>query len=178
MNEAVISRLEERLSLLESESDIRRLVARYFEICDDLGPSTPIDELGMLFTADAQWEGRGRYAKAFGSYDGRRAITDMIASYCLPEAHFDMTGHFFSAEAIRVVGDTASGNWMMLQCTTYADGRSDLRSAKLELQFVREDDTWRISRFQTTNIFTRRVERWTDSETIPVPDMDSAGAEE
>lgn len=161
--------LLERIERLEAESDIRRLAARYFQICDHLGPDSPFEELGELFTADAVWEGKGRYAKAFGRYEGREAIVAMIRSYCLPAPHFAMTGHFFSAEHIVVDGTAATGQWMMLQTTDYADGRADLRSAKLTFGFAKADGTWRIARFVTENIFSRRTERWSDAETIPVP---------
>lgn len=163
-----------RLEVLEAESAVRRLAARYFQICDHLGPETPFEELGDLFTADAVWEGKGRYAKAFGRYEGRGAIVEMIRSYCLPAPHFAMTGHFFSAEHIVVDGEAATGQWMMLQTTDYADGRADLRSAKLTFGFAIEGATWRIARFVTENIFSRRTERWSDAETIPVPQSGEA----
>ncbi len=176
MSEATLPELNQRLERLESESAIRRLVARYFQICDDLGPDTPLDELGNLFTLDALWEGKGRYQKAFGGYQGREAIVAMIGSYCAPEPHFAMTGHFFSAEDIQVSGDTATGAWMMLQCSTYADDKSDLRSACLSIDFRNEGGAWRISHFRSTNIFARRVDGWIDAEEIPVPDDSKDGA--
>lgn len=176
MSEATLSQLNRRLERLESESAIRRLVARYFQICDDLGSDTPLDELGELFTVDALWEGKGRYAAAFGGYRGRDAIVNMIDSYCKPEPHFAMTGHFFSAEDIQVSNTTATGNWMMLQCSTYADDTSDLRSACLNIDFRNEDSTWRISHFRSTNIFTRRIDSWIDAEEIPVPANSKDGA--
>ena len=174
------ARLLARLEVLEAESAIRRLVARYFQICDHLGPGTPLDELGQLFTEDARWEGKGRYREAFGGYDGREAIVAMIASYCAPVPHFSMTGHFFSAEYIAVSDaayrHSAHGEWMMLQCSTYHDGSADLRSACLKISFRREDESWRISHFTSENIFSRRVDRWSDAEAIPVPLPASAGA--
>ena len=105
----------QRLNVLEGAAAIRRLVARYFAICDDLGPNTPFEELGELFSENALWEGKGRYAKAFGRYEGRAAIVAMIRSYCLPAPHFAMTAHFFSSENLSAAGDTGSGQWMMLQ---------------------------------------------------------------
>jgi SnoaL-like domain len=166
-----------RLEALEAESAIRRLVARYFAICDELGPDTPFAELGELFTADALWEGRGRYAKAFGHYEGRAAIVAMIRSYCLPSPHFAMTGHFFSAEDIVVESSSARGQWMMLQTSDYADGKSDFRAARLTMRFALENGCWRIAHFLTQNIFSRQAERWNDEASIPVPEGGS-GAEQ
>lgn len=171
------SQILARLETLEAESAIRRLVARYFAICDELGPDTPCDELGELFTLDALWEGRGRYAKAFGRYEGREAIVAMIRSYCLPQPHFAMTGHFFGAEDIAVEGSSARGNWMMLQTSDYADGTSDFRAARLTMRFALEDGRWRIAGFLTQNIFSRQTERWNDEASISVPERGS-GAEQ
>lgn len=166
-----------RLVRLETESAVRRTVARYFQICDRLGPDTPFEELGALFTEDARWEGHGRYRDAFGGYRGRAAIVGMIRGYCLPEPHFAMTAHFFSAEHILVTGDTAAqSEWMMLQTSTYADGRADLRSASLAIDFAHEDEAWRIARFTTRNLFSRRIDHWTDAADIPVPCTVSHGA--
>ena len=169
MNHGVVEALAQRVAALEAESACRRVLARYFQICDRLGPDTPFDGLGELFTRDATWQGKGRYEDAFGGYAGRGAIVAMIASYCGTPPHFAMTGHFFSAEAIDVTDETATGRWMMLQCSTYADGTSDLRSAALTVGFAIEDERWRIARFESENIFSRRVDRWSDEATIPVP---------
>ena len=164
-----------RLDTLEAESAIRRVVARYFQICDHLGADTPFEELGELFTRDARWQGSGRYQAAFGGYEGREAIVAMIRSYCVPQPHFAMTAHFFSAESIVVTGDSAVGEWMMLQTSTYSAGNADLRSAALTLSFAREDDRWRIADFRTANIFSRRVDYWNDTADIPVPERASSG---
>lgn len=164
-----------RLDTLEAEGAIRRVVARYFQICDHLGPDTPFEELGELFTRDARWQGSGRYQAAFGGYEGRDAIVAMIRSYCLPQPHFAMTAHFFSAESIAVTGDSAVGDWMMLQTSTYAAGNADLRSAALTLRFAHENGQWRIASFRTANIFSRRVDHWNDAADIPVPEQASSG---
>ncbi|MCE2841229.1 MAG: nuclear transport factor 2 family protein [Novosphingobium sp.] len=158
-----------RVEALEGERAIRQLVARYFRICDDLGPDTPFAELGELFTPNAIWEGKGRYAKAFGRYDGREAIVEMIRSYCLPKPHFAMTAHFLTAENISLHGAEGTGEWMMLQTSDYNDGRADLRSAHLTIQCQNDGGIWRISHFRTLNLFSRRVERWSDVAEIPVP---------
>lgn len=176
MSEAASSEILKRLDALESESAIRKVVARYFRICDDLGPETPLNELGELFAQDAKWDGKGRYADAFGGYDGRDAIVAMIGSYCKAPPHFKMTAHFFSAEDISVNGDDGSGQWMMLQTSTYKDNSADLRSAHLQMDFRRDDGVWRISRFQSTNIFSRKEDRWNDSDDIFVPDNSKDGA--
>ena len=172
-DQAILGRLQD----LESEAAIRRLVARYFAICDDLGPDTPFEELGELFTEGALWEGKGRYAKAFGRYEGRAAIVEMLRSYCVPIPHFAMTAHFFSSENLSATGASGAGQWLMLQTTEYAGGTSDFRSARLTMKFARERDVWRIAHFKTENIFSRKVELWNDDEDIVVPGRATSGAD-
>ncbi|MXP42039.1 nuclear transport factor 2 family protein [Altererythrobacter soli] len=171
MNErSAIQELTSRLEQLEAEKAVRAVMARYMELCDDLGPATPMDELGELFAQDAVWAGVGpRYAATFGGYEGRDAIVAMLGRYRGPPPHFAMNAHFLCSESITVDRESARGSWMMLQASTYADGRSDLRSARLRVRFVREQGEWRISRFETENLFSRAVERWDDPTPVPVP---------
>lgn len=163
--------VEERLRRLEAESAVRGVVARYMALCDTLGPDTPLDALAALFTRDAEWIGTGaRHAAAFGRHAGREAIVAMLATYRGPPAHFAFNAHYLTSEHIVVDGERAEGGWAMLQCSTYADGRSDLRSARLRVAFALEaDDAWRIARFETRNLFSRPVDRWDDPAHIPVP---------
>jgi len=161
--------LEARLAHLEAAHAVRRVAAHYFRLCDTLGPDTPMAELGELFARDAVWEGRGHYRNAFGRHDGRAAIVAMLGRYARP-AHFALNAHYLASEDIVVAGDgTASAQWMMLQVSTYQDGRSDFRSAALNLDFAVEDGAWRITRFVTDAIFCREVAPWNDEMPISVP---------
>ena len=170
MTAAAIADLARRLDRLEAESAIRRLTAAYFELCDRLGPDTDLDALGALFAADAVWQGKGsRYGAAFGSHRGRAAIVAMLARYRGPPAHFALNAHFLSGETIEVEEDHARGRWLMLQASTYSAGGSDLRSARLSLEFNREAGRWRIARFETENLFSRGIDRWDDGAPMPVP---------
>lgn len=165
--EAVLVRLRD----LEAASAIRAVMARYMELCDTLGPDTPMDELGALFTRDAVWTGMGaKYAGAFGSHEGRAAIVAMLGSYRGPPPHFAMNAHFLCSETIAIEGVAARGSWMMLQTSTYADGRSDLRAARLAVRFALEEAAWRISRFETENLFSRPVDLWDDPAPVPTPE--------
>lgn len=160
----------ERLERLEAEGAIRSVIARYMELCDALDAATPMDELADLFAVDAEWIGVGaRHAVAFGSHRGRKAIVTMLDRYRSPIPHFAMNAHFLSSESIVVNADTARGGWMMLQTSTYADGGADLRAARLAVDFVRRD-RWRILRFETRNIFSRRVTHWDDAAPLPIPE--------
>jgi hypothetical protein len=170
MSPSLQSGVVARLDRLEAEAGVRRVMARYFQICDHLGSDTPFEELGALFTRDAKWAGEGRYREALGTYDGRDAIVAMIRAYCLPEPHFAMTAHFLSSEHITIEGARGRGSWTMLQCSTYRDGKSDFRSACIDVDFVCEGGAWRMAFFRSRNIFSRAFDFWNDSQRIPVPE--------
>jgi hypothetical protein len=164
-----LAAVEQRVARLEAEGAIRLVIATYFRLCDTLGPQTDWAAMQALFTHDALWEGRGRYKHAFGRHEGREAIIAMLRSYADP-AHFVLNGHYLASEIVSVSGeDAASAGYMMLQVSTYRDGRSDLRSAALHIDLAREDGAWRIARFVTENIFSRDVGPWNDEAPISVP---------
>ncbi|KMS52083.1 nuclear transport factor 2 family protein [Sphingobium cupriresistens] len=170
---SVPATLSQRVALLEAEGAVRRVVMDYFRLCDRLGPSTPMEVLGSLFTRNAVWEGRGRYRKAFGRHEGRDAIIAMLASYIDPP-HFALNGHYLSSEGIDVLDEShATGRWMMLQVSTYRDGRSDFRSAALTIDCVFEEGAWRMAHFVTESIFCRDVGPWNDKADISVPQPDA-----
>lgn len=172
--ETEIAGLRTELAGLLAEREVRAVVMRYFRLCDTLGPETSMAEIGQCFTRDALWEGRGRYREAFGRHEGRAAIVAMLGSYAAPVAHFAMNAHFLSTETITLDGtDAATGQWSMLQTSTYRDGRSDLRSAALTIRCVVEDGVWRIAHFVTENLFARDVDHWSDAAPISVPDSSS-----
>jgi len=166
---AGLEQLSARLEALEAEAAIRRVMAEYMRLCDRLDASTPMDQLGDLFTVDAVWTGVGaRYATAFGSHHGRAAILAMLDGYRTPP-HFVFNAHFLTSESIEVDGPRARGRWLMLQTATYASGTSDLRSARLDVEFASDGERWRISRFSTENLSSRAVDRWSDAAAVPVP---------
>jgi hypothetical protein len=166
---ALIASLSARVEQLEAHAAIRRVMADYMRLCDHLDASTPMHELGELFTADAVWAGTGaRYGAAFGGHHGRGAILAMLDTYRSPP-HFAFNAHFLTSESIDVTGRSARGHWLMLQTSTYASGASDLRSARLTVSFAHDADRWRISRFETENLASRAVDRWNDATPVPVP---------
>lgn len=169
-HEIVIAALHSRLERLETESAIRNIMARYMSLCDRLDESTPMDELAALFTRDAVWTGKGRrYQAAFGEHCGRAAIAEMLGTYRGPPPHFAFNAHFLTSESINATSTPVVGTWLMLQTSTYADGTSDLRCARLNVQFAFEDARWRIRRFETENIIARPIDRWNDRADLSPP---------
>ncbi|WP_460164199.1 nuclear transport factor 2 family protein [Pseudomonas sp. S2_F03] len=150
MNEAVLQRLE----TLEGESQVRRLMARYMDLCDVPRAPTQVRELAELFSADAIWEGIGsQTAQTFGQHRGRDAVAAFVGSYLPPSEHFALNLHYLTSESIVVDGSTAQGQWIMQQISTYADGRSELFGTRLNIDFQRVDGVWLIAHFRTQRLF-------------------------
>lgn len=166
-----IAKLMKRVDALESEAAIRGVMARYMEICDDLGPGTPMDELGALFSSKAVWEGAGKaYKDAFGDHVGRDAIVRFLDTYRHPEPHFVSNAHFLTSEVIEVSGRKAHGSWVMLQTPSFRTGESFILAARLSVDFKLEDGAWRISRFRTSNLLKRAIEgAWRTDAQLPTP---------
>ncbi|PZU10770.1 nuclear transport factor 2 family protein [Sphingomonas sp.] len=161
-----------RLARLESESAVRAVMTRYMALCDDLTRAGAMDDLSVLFTAHAVWRGvGGKYAQAYGGYDGRDAIMAMFRRHIGPPAHFVFNAHFLTSEAITVAPDaqTASGHWMLIQTARYASGMCELRSARITARFAQDGEDWRIALFETENLFARPVDLWDAPESTPTP---------
>ncbi len=167
-----VEQLSGRLQRFESEHGVRQCMQRYMAICDELGPASPLDELAGLFTDEAIWEGIGeKYARTFGRLQGRDAIRAMFAKYMVEPAHFAMNAHFLTSELIEVASTTsATGRWMLLQASTFANGASHLGAAQLVVDFRQQDGHWKIDHFRTRSLFGRPVSSWTADALMPVPD--------
>lgn len=167
-----IQALMARLTELESEKAVRACMTRYMALCDTLDEGFDLAPLMALFTDDAVWEGKGaRYGKTFGRREGHDAIRAMFAKYTAPPAHFRLNVHFLTSEDIAVDGGRAIGRWIMLQTSTFADGASQLSSARIEARLRRERDAWLIAHFQTERLFSRPVgEPWDAAADLPVPE--------
>lgn len=166
-----LTELLQRLQQLEAQNAIRNCINRYMEICDALNADTDLNELMDLFDPNSIWEGIGeKYAQSFGRYASWQAIYDMFKSYTQKQSHFVMNAHFVSSEQIYIEADQANASWLMLQTSTFRDGRSHLNAAKLTVQFKQQPDSrWKIKHFQTENVFSRPVSHWDSIAALPVP---------
>lgn len=154
MNEALL----QRLATLEGESAVRRLMARYMDLCDVPRAVTQASELAELFSEDAIWEGVGsQTAQTFGQHRGREAVAAFVGSYLPPSEHFRLNLHFLTSESISVDGSTARGQWIMQQISTYAQGRSELFGTRLNIDFRCVDGVWLIAHFRTQRLFNQEL---------------------
>lgn len=154
MNEALLQRLE----TLEGESRVRRLMARYMDLCDVPRAATSASQLAQLFSTDAVWEGVGsQTAQTFGQHRGRDAVAAFVAGYLPPSEHFRLNLHYLTSESIVVDGSTAQGQWIMQQICTYADRRSELFGTRLNIDFRCVDGVWLIAHFRTQRLFNTEL---------------------
>jgi hypothetical protein len=147
--------MAQRLAALEAESAARRALSRYMSLCDVPAPADARNgELQALFTADAIWEGVGaEYASGFGRHVGPAAIAGFLGKYLPPAPHFQRNVHFLTSEAMVADDNKVRGHWIMQQLSVYADGKTELISARLAADFVVDiEGTARIRRFQTERL--------------------------
>jgi len=150
MNEALL----QRLATLEGESQVRRLMARYMDLCDVPRAPTHVRDLAALFCVDAIWEGIGsQTVQTFGQHQGREAIAAFVGGYLPPSEHFRLNLHYLTSESIVVDGSKAQGQWIMQQISTYDDGRSELFGTRLNIDFRCVDGVWLIAHFRTQRLF-------------------------
>ncbi|MEW5248413.1 nuclear transport factor 2 family protein [Microbulbifer discodermiae] len=168
-----LEQLHKRVSDLEASRDVSACLHEYMRLCDHLDEGFDLAPLMALFTWDAIWEGKGkRYAATFGRREGREAIRTMFARYTQPPAHFALNVHFLTSEKVAVLSDSeAEGSWVLLQTSTFADGRSQLSSALLNVRFRLSEGAWKIAHFCTTSRFNRPVQTpWDNPQPLPVPE--------
>lgn len=154
--EPTLQSLALRLRQLEAERASRNTLARYMTLCDQPCNDRQFPQLADLFTADAVWEGVGQdYAQTFGRQQGRAAITAFLGGYLAPSTHFRRNLHFLTSDQVMVSddGEQVHGQWIMLQISTYEDGRSEAISARLNIDFrVGEDGRWLMAHFRTQRL--------------------------
>ncbi|WP_448108322.1 nuclear transport factor 2 family protein [Pseudomonas azerbaijanoccidentalis] len=156
MNEALL----QRLATLEGESAVRRLMARYMDLCDVPRAAVQLSQLAQLFTEDAIWEGVGsQTAQTFGQHQGREAVAAFVGGYLPPSDHFKLNLHYLTSESIVVDGSGAQGQWIMQQISTYADGRNELFGTRLNIDFSCVDGTWLIGHFRTQRLFSSHLSK-------------------
>lgn len=161
-----IEQLSKRVNILEGESEVRRVQARYMFLCD-----TPIPEVGVsddqdridlvmeLFAKDAIWEGVGEYySDQFGCLEGAEQIRQHFNRFWgqKQDPALLLNCHYLTSEQIHIAedGQTAEAQWVHMQPWLFSDGKALLRSSRLNNAFRKcEDGTWRYTRLRTENVF-------------------------
>ncbi|TDD44227.1 nuclear transport factor 2 family protein [Saccharopolyspora elongata] len=160
---ATVAALTRRIEELEAESEIRRLQARYMFLCDTPNPefgvrddAHRIDLIMELYSEDAVWEGVGEYYDGqFGRAEGAAAIREHFERFWSEEQApaLVLNAHYLTSEQIHVDGHEAAGQWIHVQPWLFSDGKSLLRSSRLNNSFRKVSGTWKITRTRTENVF-------------------------
>ena len=137
--------LAERLYVLESKDEIRRLMAAYGHTRDVTGHS-----VAEYFTAGAVREGTGRLADVLGRHEGQSAIV-AFAGPTPP------TLHLLANESISVDSAEAVGCWTYLQ-PSVLNGRAFWIAARYHNDFHRHDGIWRIRHMRIQPLFEASYE--------------------
>ena len=135
-----LAELQERITRLEDIEAIKRLKARYCEICDHEGYDA--DAMASLFTEDGVWDGEG-----VGRAEGREAIRELFAGIA------KVTGgsqHIVANPLIEVDGDQAQGVWHLIAAVTQSDGTTDSNwpgtAARYHEDYVKQNGEWKFRR--------------------------------
>ena len=135
-----LAELQERITRLEDIEAIKRLKARYCEICDH--ENYDADAMASLFTEDGVWDGEG-----VGKAEGREAIRELFAGIA------KVTGgaqHIVANPLIEVDGDRAHGVWYLIAAVTQSDGTTASNwpgaAARYHEDYVKQDGEWKFRR--------------------------------
>lgn len=129
--------LEARIDRLESIEAIRTLKHTYCKYCDD---TYDPDGLAGLFWEDAVWDG----GAGFGRFEGSDAIRAFFADV---SKQIVWARHLVTNDRIEVEGDSARGEFEILQPCTFHNDEGD-RAAWLIGRYLetyqRKDGVWKF----------------------------------
>ncbi|WP_432990083.1 nuclear transport factor 2 family protein [Dactylosporangium sp. CA-233914] len=135
-----MSDLDQRVAVLEAESAIKALKARYARLCD---ADYPPAELAALFTEDGVWEAD----RGVGRHVGRAAIEEFFTGMC---EQYVWAQHYMLTPSIQVAPDakSARGSWYLLMpCIEVVDGKKVARwmMGLYDDEYVWTDKGWMFS---------------------------------
>jgi ketosteroid isomerase-like protein len=96
------------------------------------------------------------YDNQFGRVEGKQAIREHFQRFWgeKQDPALLLNAHYLTSEQIHVDGGTATGQWIHMQPWLFSDGKSLLRSSRLNNAFRKEPDgRWKITRTRTENVF-------------------------
>jgi len=147
-----LEELAKRVQVLEDLEAIKRLKARYAQICDD--KYNP-EEMVKLFTEDAVWDG----GEEFGVYRGREEVKDFFKKV---SGDLIFAIHYFMAPDITIEGNKAHGRWYLWQAATLKEGDRAVWLAGFEDdKYEKVGGNWLQSEMKLTLLFmTPYEEGW------------------
>ena len=138
---ALTKTAEERLQVLEDIEAIRRLKARYCQLCDD---DHDPQGLAALFVEDGVWE-----ATVSGRFEGTTAIEGYFAAL-RASGRIITSAHNAINPDIEVNGDEATGHWRLIMLYTAKVPEPLPRFYRIigwyRESYVRTDAGWRFKK--------------------------------
>lgn len=150
---ATLEELEKRIHALEDLEAIKRLKARYAQLCDakynsqtmtmkgEAEVDSVASEIANLFTEDAVWDG----GKQFGLRKGRKEIYEGFKG-----AAFKFAVHYFVMPYITLDGNKARGRWYLWQAATLRDNTPVWMSGFEDDEYVKVNGQWLQSHMKVT----------------------------
>ncbi len=156
-----IEELEARVRNLEDIEAIRKLKARYCDLCDaGLTKDENRDALVALFTADAKVD----FGMGEGSaFEGKAGLEIFFGQMVPAGVTFCM--HMVHNSVIDVDGDTATGRWYFEAPTTNAvTNKAQWMAGRYIEEYTREGEAWKFSSMKTEwNYIAPYDEGWGDA---------------
>jgi hypothetical protein len=143
--------LEERITVLEDIEAIKRLKARYCDVCDT---GYDPDRIAALFTEDGTWEGG-----EFGTATGHAALRKMFEG--LHKA-VSFAQHNAMNPIIEVTGDRAKGAWYLFcPYSSRANNRAGWIAGRYDDDYVKVNGEWKYQHLRAIiRMHARYEEGW------------------
>jgi len=126
--------LERRITVLEDIEAIKKLKARYCEICDD---DHNQDRIVQIFAEDGIWE-----SKDFGQAKGHAELRKLFKNFA---ERISFSQHNVMNPIIEVNGNTAKGSWYFLGPFTFRKGNRQMwLAARYEDDYVKINGEWKF----------------------------------
>ena len=146
---ATVEELEKRIQTLEDLEAIKRLKARYAQLCDERYAKgkedleTIVSEFAKLFTEDAVWDG-GKFSVC----KGRKEIYE---HFMKPTYSFAV--HYFTMVNMTIDNNQASGSWILLVPATTFDNTAVWLAGQEDEEYIKINGQWLISHLKLTLFF-------------------------
>ena len=141
-----LQELQTRLETLEAVDAIKKLKARYCQCAD----ARDAEGFASLFTDDGVFEGG-----TFGRGQGRAGIAAFLRGVQQQTLPFAL--HYVMNPSIEVHGDTATGQWYLLEPCTMATAGGQPQAvwgaARYEEEYVKVEGEWKFKRVHLIPVF-------------------------
>ena len=147
--------LEKRITVLEDIEAIKKLKARYCEVCDD---NHNPDKITTLFAEDGIWEGAEQ-----GTHEGHAAIRKLFESF---RDRISFSQHNVMNPIIEVSGDRAKGSWYFLGPFTFRKGnRAYWLAARYQDDYIKVNGEWKFQHLRAIGRMAAPYEKgWANKE--------------